>query len=316
MPAPAIEQRPLGSFGTEVRGCDLGSERSPDEIRRLVDLVAGARVALFPGQNLTRAQFDRFGRYWGEPCRFFFTPDLDREFPAIQMITNSPELDPGRRDGAAFWHTDESFEHLPASFTMLHALEAPDVGGETLFADQAGAYDALPGEMKARIEGLRVRHMLVGGKRGPDEVALGFDVDDITKDGGVRAMKRATERPLHPLVATHPITGRKTLYSISGTGIGIEGMADDEAEALLDDLKAHATHERFRIRPKLQTGDVLIWDDLTTLHSATPLKYSDADGERRRLQRICVCGLPPVYADRRPAFSPPPEGSHSRAYVA
>lgn len=305
---------PLGSFGAEVRGCDLGRERTPEEVRELVDLVAKHQVVIFRGQSLSRAQYDRFGRYWGQPCRFFFTPDLDREFPAIQMITNSPELDPGRRDGAAFWHTDESFEYLPASFTMLHALEAPEIGGETLFADQAGAFEALPTEEQARLEGLQVRHVLVGGKREADEIPLGFDVDDPSKDGGVRAKKRATERPLHPLVVTHPLTGRRSLYSIAGTAVGIEGMADDEAEALIDRLKTHATQERFRIRPKLTTGDVLIWDDLATLHSATPLKYSDAPGERRILQRICVCGLPPVYADRPGAFAPPPEGAHSHAF--
>jgi taurine dioxygenase len=188
---------------------------------------------------------------------------------------------------------------------MLLALEAPAVGGETRFADLTGAYDALSDAMKARIDGLAVRHMLVGGKRGADEVAVKLDADDKDRDGGIRARKRAAEKPEHPLVLTHPITGRKSLYAVSGTPIGIVGMDDEEATALLDELKQHALRPDFRIEVKAAQGDILIWDNFATLHAATQLPYSHEDGMRRVLLRISTVGLPPSYADRKPAFSKP-----------
>ncbi len=297
--------KPIGSFGAEITDLDLSSVSDQTAMKAIVDVVAEHRVAVFRNQSLDKAAYNRFGQLWGAPIDFFFTPDIDPEFPALIRISNSPDLDPGRRDGAAFWHTDGSYEYVPASYTMLLALEAPELGGETRFADLAGAYDALSSETKARIDGLVVRHMLVGGKRGADEVAVKLDADDKDRDDGIRARKRAAERPEHPLVLTHPITGRKSLYAISGTPIGIVGMDDDIALALLDELKQHALHPQFRIEAKAGKGDILIWDNFATLHSATPLEYSHDDGKRRVLLRISTVGLPPVYADREPAFTKP-----------
>lgn len=300
----------IGSFGAEITDLDLSSVTDQSAMKAVVDVVAEHRVAVFRNQNLDKAAYNRFGQLWGSPIDFFFTPDIDPEFPALIRISNSPELDPGRRDGAAFWHTDGSYEYVPASYTMLLALEAPQVGGETRFADLVGAYEALPADTKARIENLVVRHMLVGGARGADETPVKLDADDKTRDGGIRARKRAAEKPEHPLVLTHPITGRKSLYAISGTPIGIIGLDDSEALALLDELKQHALRPEFRIEAKAAKGDVLIWDNLATLHAATPLEYSYEEGKRRVLLRISTVGLPPTYATQRPAFAKP-EGATS-----
>ena len=302
-----MQVKPLGSFGAEVTGLDLSSELDPATAKQVVDLVAENHVAVFRGQSLDKAAYDRFGRLWGKPVDFFFTPDLDPEFPALIRISNSPDLDPGRRDGASFWHTDGSYEHLPASFTMLYGLETPNVGGETLYADLTAAYEALPAETKARIAPLLARHKLVGGKRGSDEAPLKLDPDAPDRDGGVRARKRAAEQPLHPLVIAHPITGRKTLYGLAGTPFAVEGLSEAEGERLLDELKAHALQERFIIRVKANAGDVLIWDNFATLHRATPIEYSAEDGKRRALLRISTNGLPPAYADRKPVFEARPD---------
>jgi taurine dioxygenase len=301
----AMQVKQIGSFGAEITGLDLSSVLDQDAMKSIVDAVAGNRVAVFRDQHLDKAAYNRFGQMWGAPIDFFFTPDIDPEFPALIRISNSPDLDPGRRDGAAFWHTDGSYEFLPASYTMLLAVEAPETGGETRFADLAGAYDALPAETKARIDGLIVRHMLVGGKRGADETPVKLDADDKDRDGGIRARKRASEKPEHPLVLTHPVTGRKSLYAISGTPIGIVGMEDEAALALLAELKEHALQPQFRIDVKAEQGDILIWDNFATIHAATPIEYSHEDGKRRVLLRISTVGLPPAYADRAPAFVKP-----------
>lgn len=303
----ALQTKPLGAFGVEVTGLDFASDLSPETGREIVDLTAENHVAVFRDQKLEKADYDRFGRLFGAPIDFFFTPDLDPDFPALIRISNSPDLDPGRRDGASFWHTDGSYEHFPASFTMLYGLEAPEQGGETIFCDLTASYEALDEATKAKIEPLQAKHMLVGGKRGPDETPLKLDPDAEDRDGGVRARKRAAEKPLHPLVLTHPITGKKGLYGIAGTPFGIEGMADEQGQALLDELKAHATQERFLIRVKANAGDILIWDNMSTLHRATPLEYSAEDGKRRALLRISTNGLPPQYAHKTPAFERNPD---------
>ena len=300
--------RPLGSFGVEVEGIDLSEPLGETQARTLVDLVSGEHVAVIRGQALDKASFDRFGRLWGQPIDFFFTPDLDPDYPALIRISNSPDLDVARRDGASFWHTDGSYEYLPASYTMLYGVEAPAVGGETLFADLTAAYEALPAATRLLADSLMVRHKLVGGKRGPDETPLALDPDRPDRDGGVRARKRAQEQPIHPLVLTHPITGRKGLYALAGTPFAIEGMSAAEGEALLDELKAHALQDRFIIRAKAGAGDVLIWDNLCCLHRATPLEYSAEAGKRRVLLRISTNGVPPAYAaTRKPAFEARPE---------
>ncbi len=300
--------KPLGSFGIEIEGIDLSRPLDEAEAKALVDLVARRHVAVIRGQSLDKASFDRFGRLWGQPIDFFFTPDLDPEYPALIRISNSPDLDPGRRDGASFWHTDGSYEYLPASFTMLYGVEAPEVGGETLFADLTAAYEALSADRKRELDGLQVRHKLVGGKRGPDETPMALDPDQPDRDGGVRARKRAQEQPVHPLVLTHPITGRKGLYALAGTPFAIEGMSPEAGEALLDELKTHALQDQFVIRAKAGAGDILIWDNLCLLHRATPIEYSAEEGKRRVLLRISTNGLPPVYAaSRKPAFEPRPE---------
>lgn len=306
-----LSVKELGSFGAEVSGLDLSGNLDARAMKEIVDIVVEHHVAVFRHQQLDKAAYDRFGRLWGQPIDFFFTQDLDPAYPALIRISNSPDLDPGRRDGAAFWHTDGSYEYLPASFTMLYAIEAPDKGGETLFADMAAAYDALPETTKAHVDGLIARHKLVGGKRAEGETPLKLDADDPTRDGGIRAKKRATESPEHPLVLTHPISGRRGLYAVSGSGYGIVGMSDRDGEALLDELKRHALQPQFRIAVKANAGDVLIWDNLATLHSATPLEYSSEDGKRRALLRISTNGLPPSYAERTPAFAARPAEAKS-----
>ena len=302
-----MQTKPLGSFGVEISDLDLRQPLDAAATKALVDLVAENHVAVFRGQSLSKADYDRFGKLWGDPISFFFTPDLDPEFPALIRISNSPELDAGRRDGASFWHTDGSYEHLPASFTMLYGIEAPEVGGETLYADMTAAYEALPAKTRARIDPLYARHMLVGGKRGPDETPLKIDPDAPDRDGGVRARKRAAEQPLHPLVISHPITGRKCLYALGGTPFEIEGLGKAEGEILLAELKAHALQDQFVIRVKANAGDVLIWDNFATLHRATPIEYSAEDGKRRALLRISTNGLPAIYADRKPTFQARPD---------
>jgi taurine dioxygenase len=295
---------PLNPFGADIEDIDTRNLSAADR-HALVEALTEHHVLRIRGQTLDKAEYDRFGRSFGDPIDFFFTKDLDADFPALITISNSPDHDMGRRDGASFWHTDGSYEYVPASTTMLYAVEAPERGGETRFTDLTAAYEALPEATRQRIEGLKAQHMLVGGKRGPDETPIRLDPDEANRDGGVRARKRAAERPLHPLVITHPISGRRNLYAVGGTPYGIEGLDSEEGERLLGELKAHSVDPRFTTEIKAEAGDILIWDNRATMHRATPIEYSGEDGKRRRMLRISTQGLPPSHADRTPLFVAP-----------
>jgi taurine dioxygenase len=295
---------PLEPFGADVEDIDTRNLSAQDQ-HALVEALAEHHVLRIRGQTLDKAEYTAFGRYFGAPIDFFFTKDLDPDYPALITISNSPDHDMGRRDGASFWHTDGSYEYVPAYSTMLYAIEAPEVGGETRFTDLTAAYEALPDALREKVDTLKAKHMLVGGKRGADETPIRLDPDEEGRDQGVRAKKRATERPVHPLAITHPISGRRNLYGVGGTPYGIEGMDDEEAERLLEEIKTHAVAPRFNTEIKAEAGDILIWDNLATLHRATPIEYSAEDGKRRRMLRISTQGLPPTHADRPPLFKAP-----------
>jgi taurine dioxygenase len=173
---------------------------------------------------------------------------------------------------------------VPATVTMLLAEEAPSEGNETLFADCVAAYEALPAELRERIAGLQVIHDPNGGK--------------VTIDGESRGRGEGRGLPLvnHPLVKVHPFTGRKALYGFTGTAVGIVGMEESEALDLLMRVKKHVLREEFRQSAKAETGTILIWDNYSVIHSATPTEYSDEVGKRRLLYRISTRGLPGILA--------------------
>lgn len=279
-----------GPFGAEITGLDLSEELSFSVLKQLIDWLYEYRVVVIRAQDLKPAEYVRFGKHWGDPIEFFLPTHRDAEHPEMIRISNSPETPMSQRDGAAHWHTDSSYETVPASVTMLYAVEAPDVGGDTMFIDMAAAFDGLPADQQAEFESLQARHMVVGGKslQLDNEKVGGEETEEVRR-------QREKESPLHPLVLRHPVTGRAALYAVSGSAYGIEGQSPEEGTKLLAELKAHAVQEQFMQRVKAGKGDVLIWDNLSTMHSATPSEYSDEPGKRRLLYRISTRNLPQVY---------------------
>jgi len=287
-----IEALP-GGFGADVVNADLAQRLTDDQVGQLADAIYRHRFLRIRGQDhLSRADYARLGAQMGDPIRFPHPDHRHDDFPELIRIGNAASTPAPLRDGAAFWHTDGTYDIIPVSITMLHALEAPDDGGETLFADLVAAYDALPGATRERLDGLRVLHRMSGGKR------FGYE-KQVTQDSFAYAATmddaRGQQITAHPLVLTHPVTGRRALYGIAGTSFGIEGMAAADGEALLTELKTHATQDRFRTQVKAGTGDILLWDCLSSIHSAVPIGYSDEPGHRRILLRLSVTGLPLPY---------------------
>lgn len=263
-----------GPFGAFIDDIDTGS---------LDDQTAGAltralfahKVLVIRNQHLTDVAYARFGHHFGEPITFFAPEQRDRVRPELIRITNSPRTPAPARDGAMHWHSDSSYEAVPAFVTMLYAVEAPPEANETLFADTAAAYEALPIDVKRRVDGLRVVHDPRGGR-----VPL--------HDGEIRGDSTSSTLPIveHPLVVRHPTTGTRALFGFTGTATGIVGWNEADAFELLLSLKRHVLQDRFRQRARAETASILVWDNFSVIHSATTTTYSDKPEQRRRLLRI------------------------------
>lgn len=261
-------------------GLDLGTDCRDTVRADLISLLHDRGVLILRGQRINDAAYVRFGRYWGLPLEYFLPEHRKNDFPEMIRINNDPSVPLALRDGAVHWHSDSSYESVPASVTLLYGKEAPLEGGFTHFASTTAAYEALDDAMKARLDGLVAIHELgaapwIEGETPPDP----------------DRPKRDLPRQRHPLIMCHPVTGRKAIFA-SGTAFAIEGMEAEAARALIRHLRQHVVSAEFRMSYKIMPGDIAIWDNFTTVHCASPVPYSNLEGERRLLYRISTKGLP------------------------
>lgn len=268
-----------GPFGTAVEGLDI-AQLNNAEIVALMDLLFEHQILVVRGQSLDKAPFVDFGRRWGEPIAFFARQTLKSDYPDLIHVDNDPDLPAEKRNGAQHWHSDSTFDAVPALVTMLLGVETPVTGGETLVASSRMAYAALPASERARLDGLIAIHKLSGAPRLPGETFVAKHEEH--PEMGVHA---------RPLVAEHPATGVRALAP-SGSAYAIKGMDDAEGTALLRSVREHITGPDFVTRYKIQPGEILLWDNFQTMHSATPIEYSRAEGKRRLLYRISTKGVP------------------------
>ncbi|HTZ71185.1 MAG TPA: TauD/TfdA family dioxygenase [Acetobacteraceae bacterium] len=269
-----------GPFGVSVGGIDLSSDMSDATMRALIGLLHEHQILAITGQHLTNAAYVKFGYFWGKPLNFALKGHTRDDFPEMIRIANSASTPERYRDGAMHWHSDSTYESVPAAVTMLYGVESPETGGDTMLASTAMAYDALSETMKQRIDGLVGLHCLGGSPELPGE-KIPFFPEETARHGISK----------HPLIVRHPVTGRKAIFT-SGTAFGAEGLERDEGLALIAKLRAHITQSRFVSRYKVMKGDIFLWDNYQTLHSATPIEYSDEPAKRRLLYRISTKGVP------------------------
>jgi alpha-ketoglutarate-dependent taurine dioxygenase len=276
-----MQVKPLpGPFGAEVSGLDLAVDMSDGLMRTLIGLLHEHQILAIAGQKLSNADYVRFGYFWGKPLTFMLKSHTRDDYPEMIRIANPASTPERYRDGAMHWHSDSTYDDVPASVTMLHGVEAPAAGGETMIASTALAYDALPEATKQKIDGLVGLHCL-GGSPGLPGENIPFVPEETARHG----IKK------HKLVVRHPVTGRKALFP-SGTAFGAEGLEREEGRALIAELRAHITQPAFVTSYKVRVGDIFLWDNYQTLHTATPIEYSDDDGKRRLLYRISTKGIP------------------------
>lgn len=264
------------SVGAEVRGVDL-RDLSDDAFASIRDAFAEYGALFFRDQRLAPedhiAFAERFGRI--NVNRFFRAVD---GYPQIAEVLKEPDQELNIGGG---WHTDHSYDREPARCSILHALEIPPVGGDTLFAGMGAAYDALSDGFKEMLRGLRAVHSSrhVFGRRSGYRGAT---------EGRIGNPDAATQDAIHPVVIAHPQTGRPLLYVNPGFTTGIDGWSRSESRALLDFLYAHAARPEFQTRWRWAPGSVAMWDNRSTWH----LALNDYPGHRRYLHRITVEGGP------------------------
>lgn len=273
------------AIGAEVQGLDLSQPLDGALFAQIEQTFDRHAVLCVPGQKLTEAQLIAFARRFGEVERIFLSQYSHPRYPEIMYVSNIKEngRDIGHADAGRVWHTDMSYTARPPRATLLYALEVPMENGlalgETHFASAADAYDSLPGAEKEGIEGLRALHQVAGRR-----ARTGTGQHD-------QAQRREQPTVMHPVARTHPRTGRKCLYVSKGECEAIEGMARDEALALIERLADRIVEARFRHTHHWRVGDVLMWDNCAVQHLAT-FNY-EWPRHRRLMQRITVGGSAP-----------------------
>ncbi|MFO1397604.1 MAG: TauD/TfdA family dioxygenase [Burkholderiales bacterium] len=275
-----ITFRPLAAgFGVEVEGLDLAQPMPPATFAQFERAFYDNLVITVRAQTLTPAQFVAFARRIGPPQPHVIDQFHHPEDPNILILSNVKKdgQPTGLQDAGSYFHTDYSYLQVPARATTLYSRVVPKVGGDTLFANQQAAYDDLPDAMKKRIEPLYAIHHY-GNRNDLDEKSR--TVASVLTDEQKARMPVITHRIARP----HPVTGRKSLYAVSGSSFGIVGMPEDEARDLLDELAGHSTQEKYQLRFRYGVGDVVMWDNASLLHSATLTDPADA----RTLWRITV----------------------------
>ena len=178
-------------------------------------------------------------------------------------------------DGEMQFHTDQCHQEQPAMATMLYSVEVPSVGGNTLFANAYRAYETLPHELKRRIEGRKALNA--------------YDYDAAATRRGTK-LREGIPHYWHPIVRTHPATGRKALFVNRLMTVAIEGLSDEEGEAVLNKLFDHQERREFIYEHVWRVNDLLIWDNRCTLHARTDF----SDRERRLMRRVAIKGEKPV----------------------
>lgn len=261
------------TIGAVIDGVSLAEPVDEELFAELNRALLEWKVLFFRGQDITGDQHIAFARNWGplESHPFIkISVEQPDETPEVVRFEKGPKL--GGYENV--WHSDVTWREIPSLGSILRAIEVPPVGGDTLWADMGAAYDRLPDAVKEQIEGLEAVHDWV--------VTFGMAMDVETRE----ALRADFPPATHPVVRTHPETGRKTLYVNRAFTQHIVGMDEAESRALLDFLYLQATFPEYQCRFRWEPGDVAFWDNRSTQHYAT----SDYFPNRRVMERITVIG--------------------------
>ena len=275
------------ALGAEI-AFDLSRDMDERQFREIEAAFHDNIAVVFRGQTLSSARHIEFSRRFGELEIHIVKKYLLPDYPEILRISNVRDANGeliGLADAGFTWHTDTSYLQRPSRCSLLHAQEVPvrdgEVLGDTIFTNTIAAYEALPDGMKRALAGKKAIHRYSERKR----------IANSPRPKLTQAQLDATPDVAHPIVRTHPATGRKALYVTEGECIGIQGMPEEDARPLISELHAHCIRPEFQYRHKWQVGDLLMWDNATSMHLAI-CDYQLP--ERRLMYRTTVIGGVPV----------------------
>lgn len=272
-----INVRPIaGALGAEIEGIDMSKPLGNQAFQEVHDALMAHQVIFFRDQDVTPAEHVAFARHFGTLHIHPYAPSHD-EHPEVLILKSSK----ANRNSANVWHSDVTFEEEPPLGSILLAREVPEHGGDTMWANMYDAYETLSDAMKRYLEGMKALNT-----PGRARFEKGYDTLSPQEQERIRAERKAGEGTEHPIVRTHPVTGRKALYVNAIFTQKIVGVARKESEAILDYLFDHLKRPEFTCRFRWQEGSVAFWDNRCTWHYA----LNDYQGDRRIMHRITVEG--------------------------
>lgn len=284
-----IEVRPIaGALGAELHGVDLSSPLDDETFAEVTRAFHENLVVFFRDQRITPQQHVDFARRFGKLDIHPYAKGLD-DLPEVLPVIKEAD-DHARNNFGGTWHADVTFYEKPALGSILYALETPAYGGDTLFANMYLAYEALSDGMKDLLEGLTALH----------SASRAYGAESRTsrrKEQGSQSMEiktgdEAEATVEHPVVCTHPDTGRKGLFVNHVFTQRFKGWTKEESQPLLDFLYAHAVRPEFTCRFKWRDGSIAFWDNRCVQHYA----LNDYHGQRREMHRVTICGDRPFLA--------------------
>jgi taurine dioxygenase len=270
-----FEVRPIaGALGAELHGLDLSGDLPADTIGEIRQALLHHGVIFFRDQDLPPDRFLALARRFGTPVEYPFLKGIEG-FPEIITVS---KLENETINFGGVWHSDTTYLQEPPMATLLIAREVPDAGGDTIFANQYLAYDTLSDGMKRLLAGLK------GVASSAKADASRTREDRIKSDGSTDARKLLIAE--HPVIRTHPETGRKVLYVNRAHTVGFAGMTEAESAPLLEFLFRHQVRPEFTCRFRWAAGSLAIWDNRCAQHYA----INDYAGQRRIMHRITLAG--------------------------
>ena len=274
-----------GALGAEVTGLDLSRPLADDDFARIHRAHLDHHVIVFRDQRITPAQQIAFSRRFGPLQIHVLHQFLLARKPEILVVSNIKDESGrpiGLGDAGHYWHSDLSYKERPSLGSMLHAQELPATGGDTLFANMHAAWDSLPPALQERVADLRAEHTYLAKydqlrERNPWRPALSD------------AQKAQVQPVVHPVVRTHPETGRKALFVSEHFTTRIVGVSEGESHDLLQQLFSHSVKPAHLYRHRWQPHDMVFWDNRSLMHLATGCP----DDQRRKLYRTTIEGDAP-----------------------
>jgi len=281
-------RRLAGNIGAEITGVDTGTELSDDTIAQIRQALLDHKVVFLRGQNLDYQRQVAFAERLGP---------LTLGHPTLSSPPDQPfleEIDSRKGTRANHWHTDVTFVDRPPAFTLLHAVVIPPVGGDTLWANTATAYQSLPAELRDLADRLRIVHT-----NDYDYAAVAYREE---RDDVIRAMRQQFVSTVyeteHPAVRVHPETEERSLV-LGGFARTVAGFSPQASRDLIRILQEYATRPEHTVRWQWRVDDLAIWDNRATQHYA----IFDYGQEHRRGERVTVAGPVPVGVDGRPSVA-------------